>query len=492
MELNHSGMIYFALKEESNQVVHISEMVEKDRGKACECICLCCGRPLVAKLGRGKKAAHFAHLAEEGRTTCSADEANESGLHKIAKEIVCKSEYICLPQVTISEQNDPDRNMEDYKQQEPLQYGKKIELHYQNAKTEVPFEGFKPDVCILFQKQKKLLIEIAVTHYVDAEKYSKIKMAQMPTVEINIADFIKDYKAEETESINDFEKKLKNAIIGNTENKTWIYHPSENEGIQKLCERNRELEKEFQQNRIRILKEQEERKKREEQREIWIQEQQRRREQIDVEVERLHTDEPYYLSCKAKIKGTDTAVLNCINRLGICNLRFKTTDEIPFFLNIPVFGEVVFNCDRRIWQTILFEKVFYQWQYDDVNSARIYCYFAGHRKDLLNQKFVYIWKKKERVQFPQKEDLLRCAIEEYLVHLSALGFIDIRYYFYPHSGMNHGIMHSSLKPQRRNYATFLERLLMNFPDTNNPFQYIQEKWISLGKEMEFIQDLDTL
>lgn len=491
MELNHSGMIYFALKEESNQVVHISEMVEKDRGKACECICLYCGRPLVAKLGRGKKTAHFAHLAEEGRTTCSADAANESGLHKIAKEIVCKSEYICLPEVTISEQNDPDRNMEDYKQQEPLQYGKNIELHYQNAKTEVPFEGFKPDVCISFQKQKKLLIEIAVTHYVDAEKYSKIKMAQMPTVEINIADFIEDYKEEETESINDFEKKLKNAIIDNIENKTWIYHPSENEGIKKLCERNRELEKEFQQNRIRILKEQEERKKREEQQESWIQEQQRRREQIDVEVGRLHTDEPYYLSCKAKTKGADTAVLNCINRLGICNLRFKTTDEIPFFLNIPVFGEVVFNCDRRIWQTILFEKVFYQCQYDDMNSARIYCYFAGHRKDLLNQKFVYIWKKQDRVKFPQKEDLLRCAIEEYLVHLSALGFIDIRYYFYPHSGMNHGIMHSSLKPQRRNYATFLERLLMNFPDTNNPFQYIQEKWIGLGKEMEFIQDLDT-
>ena len=492
MELNHSGMIYFALKEESNQVVHISEMAEKDRGKACECICLCCGHPLVAKLGRGKKTAHFAHLAEEGRTTCSADEANESGLHKIAKEIVCKSEYICLPQVTISEQNDPERNMEDYKQQEPLQYGKKIELHYQNAKTEVPFEGFKPDVCISFQKQKKLLIEIAVTHYVDAEKYSRIKMAQIPTVEINIADFIKAYKAEETESINDFEKKLKNAIIDNIENKTWVYHSHENEGIQKLHERNRELEKEFQQNRIKVLKEQEERKKREEQQESWIQEQQRLREQIDVEVERLHTDEPYYLSCKAKTKGADTAILNCINRLGICNLRFKTTDEIPFFLNIPVFGEVVFNCDRRIWQTILFEKVFYQWQYDDVNSARIYCYFAGCREGLLNQKFVYIWKKKGKVKFPSEEDILRCAIEEYLVHLSALGFIDIRYYFYPHSGMNHGIMHSSLKPQRRNYATFLERLLMNFPDTNNPFQYIQEKWISLGKEMEFIQDLDTL
>ena len=463
MELNHSGMIYFALKEESNQVVHISEMVEKDRGKACECICLCCGRPLVAKLGRGKKTAHFAHLAEEGRTTCSADAANESGLHKIAKEIVCKSEYIWLPPVTISEQNDPDRNVEDYKQQEPLLLGEKFKLHYQNAKTEVPFDGFKPDVCI-FRERKNILVEIAVTHYVDAEKYSKIKMAQMPTVEINIADFIKDYKAEETESINDFEKKLKDALIGDVKNKTWIYHPSEKEGIQK----------------------------REEAQEIWKQEQQRRREQIDIEVERLRTDELYYLSCKAKIKGTDAAVLNCINRLGICNLKFKTMDDIPFFLNIPVFGEVVFNCDRRIWQTILFEKVFYQWQYDDVNSARIYCCFAGRWEGLLNQKFVYIWKKQGKVKFSQKEDLLRCAVEEYLVHLSALGFIDIRYYFYPHSGLDHGIMHRSLKPLRRNYATFLEGLLMKFPDTNSPFQYIQEKWVRLGKEMEFIQDLDTL
>ena len=490
MELNHSGMIYFALKEESNQVVHISQMVEKDRGKACECICLCCGHPLVAKLGHGKKTAHFAHLAEEGRTTCSADAANESGLHKIAKEIVCKSEYIWLPPVTISEQNDPHRNVEDYKQQEPLQFGKKIKLRYLNAKAEVPFDGFKPDVCI-FRERENILIEIAVTHYVDAEKYGKIKMAQMPTVEINIADFIKDYKAEENGEINDFEKKLKEALIETVENKIWIYHPGENDGIRKLCERNRELEKEFQQNRIRRLKEQEKRKKQEEEQEIWKQGQQRLREQIDFEVERLRTDEPYYLNCRAKIKGMDAVVLNCINRLGICDLSFKTTNDIPFFLNIPVFGEVVFNCDRRIWQTILFEKVFYQWKYDDVNSARIYYCFAGSREGLLNQKFVYIWKKQGKPQFPQKEDLLRRAIEEYLVHLSALGFIDIRYYYYPYSGLNHRIMHRSLKPLRRNYATFLEGLLMKFPDTNNPFQYIQEKWIRLGKEMEFIQDLDT-
>ena len=69
MEFDHNGMIYFALKEESGQVVHISEMVEKDRGKACECICLCCGRPLVAKLGeeKGRRILHIWRKKEEQR-----------------------------------------------------------------------------------------------------------------------------------------------------------------------------------------------------------------------------------------------------------------------------------------------------------------------------------------------------------------------------------------------------------------------------------------
>lgn len=63
----------------------------------------------------------------------------------------------------------PHRNVEDYKQQEPLQFGKKIKLRYLNAKAEVPFDGFKPDVCI-FRERENILIEIAVTHYVDAGK----------------------------------------------------------------------------------------------------------------------------------------------------------------------------------------------------------------------------------------------------------------------------------------------------------------------------------
>ena len=159
MEFDHNGMIYFALKEESGQVVHISEMVEKDRGKACECICLCCGRPLVAKLGRGKRTAHFAHLAEEGRTTCLADVANESGLHKIAKEIVCKSEYIWLPPVTISEQNDPNRNVEDYKQQVPLLLEKSLSFTIKMLKQKCHLMDSSP-MFAFFESEKISLLRL--------------------------------------------------------------------------------------------------------------------------------------------------------------------------------------------------------------------------------------------------------------------------------------------------------------------------------------------
>lgn len=216
------------------------------------------------------------------------------------------------------------------------------------------------------------------------------------------------------------------------------------------------------------------------------------RTQIDVEVEQLHMNERYYICCKDKIKWADDMVLDKLNRLGICTLTFETVNSVPFFLNIPVFGEVVFNCDRRIWQTILFEKVFYGWQYNEVNVAKIYCYFAGQRADCLNRKFVYIWEKREHVKFPIREDLLCCVIEEYLVHLSALGFVNIRYYYYPYAAFGCKIMRNTLKPQRSKYADFLKRLLKDFPDTNDPFDYIQKKWLQSGEELEYIQDIDSV
>ena len=492
MEQNHETKIYFAIRKETNQLVHISEIVEeKDRGMACECVCANCGRPLVAKLGHGKRIKHFAHLADNSAIECSADKANESALHKMAKELICRSTYIWLPGLTIPADKDPDRNRNDCKQQESWSSGEKREFTYQNAQTEVPFDRFKPDICIERKSRKPLLIEIAVTHYSDAEKQEKIKKAQIPAVEINIADFLKEYKSDYNKSKDEFIEKLKEALIESTENKIWIYHPREKDAIQQLCERNRKLEKEYQQNQKRTRKALQEQERWERRREQWKQEQENKREQIDIEVEQLYADEMNYLWYGDNLKKDDSIVLEQINRLKICDLKFKIINDIPFFFNIPVFGEIAFKCDRRIWQAILFEKVFYQWNSGTVRIPQIYCFFAGARRNLLNREFVYIWTKKGKVKF-NENDLLCRAIGEYLVYLSALGFVDIRYYDYPCTDIEYNVMHYSLIPGRIEYAKFLQEVLKNFPDTNDPFRYIEEKWLQTGKHFEKISDIDTL
>lgn len=78
---------YFAIRKDTGEPVHISQMLEKDRGLDCNCVCAACKRSLVAKLGRGKRVRHFAHYAERDIVLdCSAQKANESGLHLMAKK----------------------------------------------------------------------------------------------------------------------------------------------------------------------------------------------------------------------------------------------------------------------------------------------------------------------------------------------------------------------------------------------------------------------
>lgn len=140
---------YFAIRKDTQEPVHISQMLEKDRGMACNCICASCRRPLIAKLGRGKRIRHFAHKSEGVPILdCSAQKANESGLHKMAKELICQSGYINLPVIKISSRRDSNRNEDDPAQCKDLIFLPKTQLPFSRAETEIPFQGFIPDICI--------------------------------------------------------------------------------------------------------------------------------------------------------------------------------------------------------------------------------------------------------------------------------------------------------------------------------------------------------
>lgn len=402
MACTQTENFYFAIRKDTGEPVHISQMLEKDRGVDCNCVCAACKRSLVAKLGRGKRVRHFAHYAERDIVLdCSAQKANESGLHQMAKKIVKESTYINLPEI-------------------------------QN---------------------------------VDIEKYNRIKWAKVPTIEIDISDFLKN-----TESFS--EDELRKELIDSVEHKRWIYHRREQEGIQKLCERNRKREIEYQ---AQCKRE----RKREEQREKWIEEQ-KLHEQKTLELfDELEKDVAYYLSFSRKLINSEQA-LNEINRLRICDLSFSRVKDIPFYLNIPVFGEIVFNCDRRIWQTILFENFIYRRKENSVlQPEKVYFYFGNVQKNWLNLDFVHFWKK----NFPEKS-LLRCALEEYMIHLSGLGFIDRAFYRDANVYREYPVRRCTLEPENTLYAEFLKQALAQMPPTNNPFGYLQEGWIKKCYELE--------
>src|SRR5690606_7199400 len=69
------------------------------RGLACNCTCLGCGRPMVARHG-AELAHHFAHHGVAGLTCTSA---GETALHKFAKQVLNERLEFMLPLWKVTE-----------------------------------------------------------------------------------------------------------------------------------------------------------------------------------------------------------------------------------------------------------------------------------------------------------------------------------------------------------------------------------------------------
>lgn len=374
MACTQTENFYFAIRKDTGEPVHISyfsqlpdEEKEKYRGQRCNCICAACKKPLEARLGRGKHIPHFAHKPEENQTqNCSAQKVNESYLHEMAKKIVKESTYINLPVIEIEAECDQNRNLDDGEQCQPLILKQKRKLLFSDAKTEVHYDGFIPDVCIC-SGNSVLLVEIVVTHYIDIEKYNRIKQAGLPTIEIDISRFLKNIE-------NLSEDELREELIKSVEHKKWIYNSLRDAGIEQLKRRNKKLQEELESQ----IRQEEERRigENENTSQTWH----------DNDYCRLKTDKTFYLSYSEKLANNEQA-LKEINALGMCNLNFLEVKDIPFYFNIPVFGQIAFNCDRRIWQAILFEKFIYRQQGTKIQIKKVYYYFGEKHSDKFNSRF---------------------------------------------------------------------------------------------------------
>ncbi len=370
-----------------DKIIHIDELTEEERGLSCGCVCPSCGATLQAKLGL-KNRHHFSHNTKK----CSVDVATQTAVHMLAKDIISSAGELLFPSISLEYKKSSSFFYEyipfvpETIEIQPARYVKCDDILLENKLSSIV-----PDI-LLISKDTICIVEIAVTHFVDEIKESKIRNLGIPAIEIDLS---KHYK--QNFNINE----LYNDIINNCENRRWIHYPNMCRLIQKA-----DLEYKIKINKI-INKEKEakkewERQKKEHEKEC------KQREKIIKE-----QDEIYYKN-KLKQYRSDIKTDAIISNFHFAKDTKNRT--LPFFLDIPIDGEIIFMCDRRIWQCALFDKFIY--------------YRNTSKNAIVSINNIFQWVKKHQSLFKLNwSDIYSDfgnayhIIEQYLTYMHFLGFV---------------------------------------------------------------------
>ena len=264
------------------RIRHIREVAG---GSACNCICPACGERLVAHQGEIVEW-HFKHKTNEECAT-----ARETAIHFLGKEILEKHKRLVLPPVVAKVG------------------GRMTSLHgetdmeFDEATLERRLEGVIPDI-ILRKDDRDLVVEILVTHRVDAEKVAKLKAMRLPGVEIDLSRLPRDASRDEIEK----------AVISHSP-RIWLWNAKIEAGEEQIREQiateKLEIEKELDQQALAFL------------------------QQYDAVLAGRFFDHE-------EIQPT-------IDRVAALGFGVETA--------LPCKGERIFKVRRKAWQSILFDQL---------------------------------------------------------------------------------------------------------------------------------------
>jgi hypothetical protein len=156
---------------------------------------------------------------------------------------------------------------------------------------------------------------------------------------------------------------------------------------------------------------------------------------------------------------------------------FTKHKRIPFFIDIPITGEMIFQCDRRIWQSIIFNRYIYGRKKGSIlfnissnNKTTLFDVLKNEYKIPIDYDLMY------KLPNPLDSDehiwLPRDVINQYLEHLSTLGFIDISVSHNKEGLSEWGVVRAirSIEPPDKNAADHLQKALqsvdLSSPDIN--------------------------
>ena len=179
-------------------LVHVNDV---NRGEACNCICIECKQPLVAKKSEArKKQWHFAH-----KVTTNCQGGRMTALHMLAQQIIQEEKKIRKPWFK-DYCEDPSKEI----------YFESVLLEQRFKTTEI---NRRPDCVGIIKngdKQYEVWIEVKVKHAIDEEKKKDIIKLGAICMEIDLTKLLDtDYTKEN----------IREALFNDVENKVWINYP---------------------------------------------------------------------------------------------------------------------------------------------------------------------------------------------------------------------------------------------------------------------------
>lgn len=182
-------------------MVHVDEV---SSGISFGCVCPACDASLIARKGL-KNIHHFAH---HNAPDCGA--AIETSIHLIAKKILSDSSEIVLPSVNLNIVNAPfiiDHEECDWSM------SPETKITFDDVKVEKRLGEIVPDI-IISTKGRELIIEVAVTHFVDDAKLRKIQKMGVSAIEISFEDFENTFD----------DKAAIERIVKSSDKKKWLFN----------------------------------------------------------------------------------------------------------------------------------------------------------------------------------------------------------------------------------------------------------------------------
>ena len=185
-------------QHKGGRIVHVADVPS---GLACNCKCLDCGQPLVARKGEIREH-HFGHTSGKEH-----DWAWETHLHAYAKQLIVEAGAISVP---LHEEVIKHLNLVTRKMTEAV-----LRAGAAPIESEVAIGAVRPDLLLrLREREMPIALEIYVTHACDRAKVAEYSRMHLAVLEIDLSRFPR--YAFDTE-------RMKTAILQEIRNKAWLW-----------------------------------------------------------------------------------------------------------------------------------------------------------------------------------------------------------------------------------------------------------------------------